>query len=314
MSRLGAVRELFCGGQADVRRDRCSESDGDPRGGPGRGSVGRRRPPGARARAPTRGSAGARLGRRGRCRACKADADLRSRRDPLRSAKVVSRRAGSRAPGLREEGTPAPPRCPSHEVTRDRTAPGARRRQRDRGTLAPGIVLDRLAQVRGHARVRRDHFPRATAWSGDAPARWWRVGRGGNQADGPRRHEDPPTVCTRVHRNPCSEATWASVRIGPCCFSCGTSAARLRHACGTSAREPSRGTRRFGRATAGRPSCLPRNRSRPGRGRPCRRAARAGGRPRAALRRSTARPDAAAVLVSASKCRLARAEEERDWR
>lgn len=26
------------------------------------------------------------------------------------------------------------------------------------GTLAPGIVLDRLAQVRGHARVRRNHF------------------------------------------------------------------------------------------------------------------------------------------------------------
>ena len=56
-------------GVADVRGERCSESPGDPRGGPGRGSVGRRRPPGARARAPTRGSAGAPLGRRGRCRA-----------------------------------------------------------------------------------------------------------------------------------------------------------------------------------------------------------------------------------------------------
>ena len=264
MSRLGAAREPSCGGQADVRGDRCSESHGDPRGGPGRGSVGRRRPPGARARAPTRGSAGAPLGRRGRCRACKADADLRSRRDPLRSAKVGSRRAGSRAPGLREEGTPAPPRCPSREVARDRTATGARRRQRDRGTLAPGIVLDRLAQVRGHARVRRDHFPRATAWSGSNPCLHL------------ERVVQARTVCTRVHRSPCSEATWVSVRIGPCCFSCGTCAARVRHVCGTSAREPSRGTRRFGRATAGRPSYPPRNRSRswPGSSMPASRSSR----------------------------------------
>jgi hypothetical protein len=160
----------------------------------GTGPVGRRRPPRSRARAPTRRSVGVALGCSGRRRTRSTDADLRRRRDPLRPSEVGSRRAGPTDPRLRGEGAPASPRRAGRAVVDDRTAARACRRQRDRGALAPGVVLNWLASVRGGTRVRRDRLPHAQTRARHALTRQRRLGCCGDQADGPRRLEDPAPV------------------------------------------------------------------------------------------------------------------------